>query len=187
MAIKLPQKPRPGYHSINELVRAVNGVIDFLSSLSIAGKAPVKVSETMFGYEIGFDADAEESGEKYSGYFKVIIKDGECHIVNGGNEKDSYAGYAYYNAVSVHCPKGEISPREGFLCLQITKDSSPSVEYVFKDSVPDMPVLESSEEDNSAWYPLAFVSKSSGKWKAQQLAYGLPQLWCFGPCDEEEE
>ena len=80
-----------------------------------------------------------------------------------------------------------MSPENGYLCLKISYDSTYNVDYVFRDDVPDMPKLEDAGGDNTAEYPLALISEGEDGWTIQQLCYGIPQLWCFGPCDTDSE
>ena len=185
MAIKLPQKPRPGFHSINELTRAVNGIIDYISSFSLTGKSPIRVVQDMFSAKISIDRENTDSD--YRGYFKVIADGNTVQVVDGTYQNNDYAGYAYYNASAVHCPVGSIAAENGYLCLQISSDVNFRVNYVFREDVPDMPHLEDAGGDNTAEYPLAWVTDGADGWEVQQLCYGLPQLWCFGPCDSGEE
>ena len=191
MAIRLPQKPRPGYHSISELTRALNGLIDYVSSFSITGKKPVRVTRDMFKAEISLEEEDETysvASGSYNGWFKVFIDedDDTVRISDGGDPDSAFAGYAYYNAAAVHCRRTSMSPENGYLCLKISYDSTYNVDYVFRDDVPDMPKLEDAGGDNTAEYPLAYLSEGDDGWVVQQLCYGIPQLWCFGPCDTEE-
>ena len=193
MAIKLPQKPRSGFHSINELTRAVNGLIDYISSFAITGEKPIRINRTMFQTTIGIDLNENGNPEiiGYSGFFKVVIESGgnTCAVIDGSDEEKEFAGCAYYNAKKVWCNKASgISIQEGFLCLSISNHSTYGVTYGFESDIPDMPTLSDDGYDNTVKYPLAyFYSDKEGKWAVQQLCFGLPQLWCFGSCDTEIE
>ena len=190
MAINLPQKPRAGFHSIQEIVRAVNGVIDYIASFSITGQKPIRVHRTMFQTEIGIDLENSEikvTGETYKGFFKVILSDGNCLIVDGLDDAKSYAGCAYYNGKKVWCNRGEVSFQSGYLCLKITKhENYSSVQYGYENDIPDMPNLNDGG-GMTASYPLAYCTEIEGEAVVQQLNHGLPQLWCFGNCESEEE
>ena len=196
MAIRLPQKPRPGYHSINELTRAINGLIDYVSSFSITGKKPIHVVSDMFKTEISIKNEQDNNTPTpsnpnsgyhiYSGWFKVSVDDDSVRISDGGDSDADYAGYAFYNAVAVHCRSYNLPAEKGFLCLRISYDSDYHVSYGFSDTVSNMPKLEDIGGDNTAEYPLALISEGEDGWNIQQLCYGIPQLWCFGPCDTEE-
>ncbi len=73
MSIYLPQKPRPGFHAIQELTRAVNGLIDYLSALRFVGKDGIWVRQLMHEIQIGLEKKQEiepfesSSGESSSG------------------------------------------------------------------------------------------------------------------------
>lgn len=187
MAIRLPQKPRPGYHSISELTRALNGLIDYVSSFSITGKKPVRVTRDMFKAEISIEDGDPDSGSGYGGWFKVIADEDTIQVVDGGGQDAGFAGYAFYNAAAVHCRSGSLPAENGYLCLRISYDSDHQVSYGFTDTISDMPHLEDAGGDNTAEYPLALISEGEDGWTIQQLCYGIPQLWCFGPCDTDSE
>ena len=201
MAINLPQKPRPGFHAIQELTRAVNGLIDYISTFSIIGKKPIRVTRKMFQTEISLDeyyvpsggesSSDEESSSEYNGPFKVVLQDNTLSVICGYDKSNSIAGYAYYNIKVVTCWKTSyITPQTGYLCLKIRGDSTAwntyhYVSYDFESTIPDMPTLSNNNGDNTVKYPLAEIRNENGQWKVHQLCYGFPQLWCFAPCDDD--
>jgi len=94
MAINLPQKPRSGFHAIQELTRAVNGVIDYIASFLFSGDGIIKVNHSMFNVMIGLDIDElkkhlEETGleleNTYRGMFKLTSEDDDQLDIAGGS------------------------------------------------------------------------------------------------------
>lgn len=116
MAINLPQKPRSGFHSINELTRAINGVIDFLASFVFAGDGIIKVNRTMFRVDFSLDLDKlkyevpEPENDKsihYTGMFK-LQREPETNyveVINGSNTDDSSCGIVSSEGTIFHVNK----------------------------------------------------------------------------------
>ena len=155
----------------------------------------IKLTRTASGILISAgerSGGVRDFGGGYDGFFRVDLIEDEMgavtvSVVDGMDETEDNAGYAYYNAKKVECPAEDgIAVAEGYLCLCIAKTASDyTVTYSIEAAIPDMPTLEDLEDDNTAKYPLAEISGSGedGWWVRQLHRHGLPQLWCFGPCN----
>ena len=190
MAIKIPQKPRHGFHSIRELTRCVNGLIDYISAFTFIGKDGIEVRARQHQVEFTLNqaVSTPMTNMGYQGFFQVKIQDDEIVICNGADPESSYAGIAYYNAKKVQCVKKNLPVDTGYVLLAVSKSSTYQVSYSIESQIPDMPTMEDPQGDNTVQYPLAEICKNDeGKFIARQICYGIPQLWCFAVCDEEEK
>lgn len=176
MAIKVPQKPRHGFHSIRELTRCVNGLIDYVSALVFIGKNGIEVHQSQHNIEI-LGSNPIQGDSSYDGFFKATIDGDSIKIL---------AGYAYYNGKIKYCEEDSVSKEEGYVLLGVGSDGFAG--YFVESEIPDMTFIESEEdiEDDVSYYPIAEIKRENGEWKVRQLCYGVPSLFCFGPCDDED-
>lgn len=133
--------------------------------------------------------EAVYSGD-YEGYFKVVVSEeieNSVTILDGFDPQNEFAGWAYYNAKPVHCRRGSISAKTGFLCLNI--EDNLNVSYTIEDTVPEIPIINEgvSETSVAGKKVLAYITVSEANISIRQIfQYDIPEIKVWCNCEEEE-
>lgn len=167
-----------------QILAMLNRLESEIQSIRIFPGAGVQVTKNQSGYLVSANSGTGGKQSNYTGIFKVTLESGILKIRDGSNPTSEYAGFLYHNQIPYLAPVGEVTAAAGYLC--VCCNSSGEVTYVIESAIPSLPILLSSDADDTAKFPLAKIESNGGILSVNQICrYFPPNLSAWGPCDDE--
>lgn len=165
-----------------QILAMLNRLETEIMSNRIFPGAGVQILKNQSGYLISANPGTGGKQNNYTGMFKVTLESGTLMVRNGADPDFEPAGFLYYNQIPFLAPSGSAAAAEGYLCVSCNSEGE--IAYVVEPTIPPLPILTSPEEDDTAKFPLAKITKTGESFTVEQICrYFPPYLPVWGPCD----